>query len=281
MSGTDVGNDEADEGGSSARYAHKYAVVVGTVLSSPPPPPPSSSSLLVPPLSSHHSRRLRAVDSLLPHGSTTDIAGPGVVATAASCEATIHSGSDRIPSKPLRSSSLERSKQQLQQLQQQQQQRQPSKQQPSKAASAASSAASASASSSAGSARWCGHHDRFFNSDHHSAKDADVAKGKRGGFSPVIEVAPGIQLRLRGSQETWEAIARDFYVPSLCWGCSETIFVIQDAAYVLCPACRTVSPMEGTFESPETAGVGLGFTFDELVMWQQQIADERNRDLCN
>jgi hypothetical protein len=97
-----------------------------------------------------------------------------------------------------------------------------------------------------------------------------------GSALPVIEIAPGIKLRLRGSQETWEAIARDYYVPGLCWGCSQTIFGIQDAAYVLCPACRTVNPMEGTFESPEISGVGLGFTFEELVLWQQQIADERN-----
>jgi hypothetical protein len=265
MSGTDVGNDEADEGGSSARYAHKYSVVVGTVLS--PSPSSSSSSLLLPPLSSHHRRRLRAVDPLRPH-DRSDLATPGGVA-AASCDATIHSGSDRIPSKPLRSSSVERSKQQ----------------QPSKAAgSVASSSSAASSSSSAGSARWCGRHDRFSNSGQHSAKDGDGEKGKVGGTpasSPAIEVAPGIQLRLRGSQETWEAISRDYYVPGLCWGCSETIFVIQDAAYVLCPACRTVSPMDGTFEQPEVSGVGLGFTFDELVMWQQQIADERSRGLCN
>jgi hypothetical protein len=98
---------------------------------------------------------------------------------------------------------------------------------------------------------------------------------------PVIEVAPGIELRLRGSQETWEAIARDFYLPGLCWECSETTYVIQDAAYLLCPSCRTVSPMDGTFEHPHVSGVGLGFTFEELVLWQQQIADERNRNLYN
>jgi hypothetical protein len=105
-----------------------------------------------------------------------------------------------------------------------------------------------------------------------------LGKFKGSPLLPIIEVAPGIELRLRGSQETWEAIARDFYVPGLCLGCSETIFVIQDAAYLLCPTCRTVSPMDGTFERPEISGVGLGFTFEELVLWQHQIADEQSRN---
>jgi hypothetical protein len=109
----------------------------------------------------------------------------------------------------------------------------------------------------------------------------DLTGKLNGSPFPCIEVAPGVKIRLRGSQETWEAIARDYYAPGLCWGCSETIFVIQDAAYLLCPTCRTVSPMDGTFEHPHISGVGLGFTFEELVLWQQQIADERNRNLYN
>jgi hypothetical protein len=202
----------------------KYAVVVGKVLEPSPSP------------FSHHRQESEAVE----HHQVPEVLP-----------------SDRIPSKPLRTSSSERSK-----------------------------------ASSAGSARWTTGHaaggsGRFCDPQQHlqrrpkSSAEEDLDSKLSGASHPVIEVAPGVKLRLRGSQETWEAIARDYYVPGLCWGCSETIFVIQDAAYVLCPACRTVSPMEGTFENPEVSGVGLGFTFEELVMWQQQIADERDRNLYN
>jgi hypothetical protein len=133
----------------------------------------------------------------------------------------------------------------------------------------------ATSHSGAGSGRHC---------DPQQARNSifqDLTGKFNGSPSPCIEVAPGVKMRLRGSHETWIAISQDLYVPGFCWGCLETIFVIQDAAYVLCPACRTVSPMDGTFERPDVSGVGLGFTFDDLVLWQQQITDERNRKLYN
>jgi hypothetical protein len=232
MPGTNARQDDEDP-----HYA-KYAVVVGKVLAPPPSPV------------SHHRRANEAQDQQHAY----DGIGGGAVAPS----------SDRIPSRPLRTSSSERSKQR---------------------------AGAASSADAAGSARWtAGHaaggsvrpscHPQPQQRPKISAEH-DLDSKLRGAAHPVIEVAPGVKLRLRGSQETWAAISRDFYVPGLCWGCSETIFVIQDAAYVLCPTCRTVSPMDGTFENPEVSGVGLGFTFEELVLWQQQIADERDRSLYN
>lgn len=91
----------------------------------------------------------------------------------------------------------------------------------------------------------------------------------------LIEIAPGINLALRGSEETWAAVKDDFYLPGLCWGCPATIFAIQDAAYILCPICLTVSPMDGSFEDPQLAGVGLGFTYDDLTVWQAESEAER------
>jgi hypothetical protein len=91
----------------------------------------------------------------------------------------------------------------------------------------------------------------------------------------LIEIAPGVNLALRGSEETWAAVREDFYLPGLCWGCPETIFVIQDAAFILCPTCLTVSPIDGSFDDPQVAGVGLGFTFDDLTVWQREIDAER------
>jgi hypothetical protein len=92
-----------------------------------------------------------------------------------------------------------------------------------------------------------------------------------------IEIKPGQYLRLRGADETWRAIELDFYMPGECMCCTLTIFCIQDADFVLCPECRVVSPMACTDfgECSEEGGVGLGFTWEDLARWQEDI--ERNR----
>jgi len=91
----------------------------------------------------------------------------------------------------------------------------------------------------------------------------------------MIEVSRGICLRLRGADETWKAIAVDFYMPCGCLSCLLTIFCIQDADYVLCPVCRVVSPMEGATTSESDGGVGLGFTMGDLAKWQGEIQKNR------
>jgi hypothetical protein len=83
-----------------------------------------------------------------------------------------------------------------------------------------------------------------------------------------IEVAPGEWLPLRGAVETWSAVQNDFYMPTECVCCRNTIFCIQDAAYVLCPKCKVVSP---GFSEDSKGGVGLGFTMEELAKWQTDI----------
>jgi hypothetical protein len=93
----------------------------------------------------------------------------------------------------------------------------------------------------------------------------------------LIQVEPGIQAPLRGSDETWEAIKQDFYIPGMCLSCDITLFVIQDAAYVLCPDCHCVNVMEGDFVDRIAAGVGLGFKYDDLMRWQLEILQEQKR----
>lgn len=91
----------------------------------------------------------------------------------------------------------------------------------------------------------------------------------------IIEVAPGVQVVLRGSQETWEAIKDDFYMPCHCIGCDTSLFVIQDAAYVLCPQCYSIVPLEGEFIDRAVSGVGMGFVIEDLMQWQQEILRDR------
>jgi hypothetical protein len=87
---------------------------------------------------------------------------------------------------------------------------------------------------------------------------------------PTIEISPGIRVRLRGADETLEAISNDFYLPAECICCESTIFCIQNADYVLCPDCRVVSRMEG-LSSRGMGGVGLGFKFMDLAQRQNDI----------
>jgi hypothetical protein len=89
-----------------------------------------------------------------------------------------------------------------------------------------------------------------------------------------IEISPGVQVRLRGADETWRAIEYDYYMPAECICCESTIFCIQDADYILCPDCRVVSRLEGS-SSRGMGGVGLGFKYEDLARWQEDIARAR------
>lgn len=101
----------------------------------------------------------------------------------------------------------------------------------------------------------------------------------------ILELSPGVYARLRGAKETWQCIENDFHMPVNCYACSKELCVIQDAAYVLCPSCRSVSPVEQDYSNHpffhhhqgglSRDGVGLGFTFEELFQWQAQIIRRR------
>jgi hypothetical protein len=92
---------------------------------------------------------------------------------------------------------------------------------------------------------------------------------------PTIEISPGVYERLRGADETWEAIKDDFYMPAECICCESTIFCIQNADYVLCPECRVVSRME-SLSYHGMGGVGLGFKYEDLARWQDAILRDDN-----
>jgi hypothetical protein len=89
----------------------------------------------------------------------------------------------------------------------------------------------------------------------------------------TIEISPGVHVRLRGADETWKAIANDFYMPAECICCESMIFCIQNADYVLCPDCRVVSRMENPSScgAGDIGGVGLGFKYEDLARWQEDI----------
>ena len=87
-----------------------------------------------------------------------------------------------------------------------------------------------------------------------------------------IELFPGALARLRGAKETLECISQDRYSPVTCSACSLHLFCIEDAEFVLCPACQVVGPL-GTGGD----GVGLGFTIEDLQGCQNDILRSRRR----
>mmetsp|Transcript_12037 Transcript_12037/g.23122 ORF Transcript_12037/g.23122 Transcript_12037/m.23122 type:complete len:323 (-) Transcript_12037:22-990(-) len=91
-----------------------------------------------------------------------------------------------------------------------------------------------------------------------------------------MEIAPGQHVRLRGAKETWQCVENDAYLPTTCFSCDTDLCCIMDASYVLCPLCKVVSPVEGWAGGPD-GGVGLGFTYQDLAMWQQEIIERRNQ----
>ena len=94
-----------------------------------------------------------------------------------------------------------------------------------------------------------------------------------------LEVCPGISMPLRGAAETFEAVQNDFYIPQNCSCCQSTIFCIQDAEYVLCPVCKSVSPIDEdqldydrSSHGTKKGGIGLGFDIETLQQFQKQKA---------
>ena len=66
----------------------------------------------------------------------------------------------------------------------------------------------------------------FYSSSHDEAVAAKLAAldGKKpassaSGGPTMIEISPGVTARLRGADETFQAIEQDFYLPVLCMCC--------------------------------------------------------------
>jgi len=79
---------------------------------------------------------------------------------------------------------------------------------------------------------------------------------------PLVEVSPGCLVPLRGSAETKDAARSGNTKLAMCFVCSLNLVCISDAQMVMCPACRTVSPVEG---GATNGGLGLGMREEEAA----------------
>lgn len=81
----------------------------------------------------------------------------------------------------------------------------------------------------------------------------------------TMEIMSGVNVIVRGNLETRNAIRRGAIKRTFCLDCCSSLGVIQDAEYVLCPMCRSLTPMAISLTPEELEGaygVGLGFVHD-------------------
>ena len=91
----------------------------------------------------------------------------------------------------------------------------------------------------------------------------------------TIEVAPGMHMRLRGAEETCEAVRTNRCVESTCLLCAGVVLCIESADHVLCPQCKVVSPVKekGTTLKVSAPSVGLGITLEQFSEIVSEMED--------
>lgn len=102
---------------------------------------------------------------------------------------------------------------------------------------------------------------------------------------PQIEITPGVFKELRGSLETWEAIRVGNSRVVDCLACAAVIGCVADAELVVCPACRSLTPVDndggsfGGFDGYDIGGVGLGIRVEDIpavrnTEYNHEVAEE-------
>lgn len=85
----------------------------------------------------------------------------------------------------------------------------------------------------------------------------------------MVEVTPGNFVPLRGSAETLEAVHLGRIQHTTCFVCKLSLVCVEDAEMVICPTCKTISPLEGG-----ASGRGLGLGLKEALA-NSEINGER------
>jgi hypothetical protein len=92
----------------------------------------------------------------------------------------------------------------------------------------------------------------------------------------MIDVGGDVKMPLRGSDETWKAIADGRVTITSCIYCQIDLNCLEDAQLVICPDCTMISPVDQA-EGQENSlfakyGVGVGVKPEVIVEWFEQNA---------
>jgi hypothetical protein len=96
---------------------------------------------------------------------------------------------------------------------------------------------------------------------------------------PLIEVAPGLMMRLMGTDETMQAIQLGHITVTSCVVCGMDVHCHSASEYVLCPDCRVVSPVNQLDNAidmtPQQGGlVGLGVKTEMMITMMEAAAGQ-------
>ena len=89
----------------------------------------------------------------------------------------------------------------------------------------------------------------------------------------MIEVAPGVKLPLRGSDETWRAIEDGRATITMCMCCQIELNCLENAQLVACPDCTMLSPVDQSNQYDDGVarhGVGVGVKPADVIRWIQR-----------
>lgn len=86
----------------------------------------------------------------------------------------------------------------------------------------------------------------------------------------MVEIMPGHSVPMIGTSETIHAWDRNQCTDTTCVQCETFLYCIDSASMVLCPACRSISPVETaaavtTSSQQELVNLGLGMTVEHIL----------------
>jgi hypothetical protein len=87
----------------------------------------------------------------------------------------------------------------------------------------------------------------------------------------MVEVIPGYSVPLRGLKEAMHAFHQDNIVHADCSSCDTFLYCIDSASMVLCPTCRSISPVPNKGKNTATESLSIGLTVEHIVEEYQKL----------
>jgi hypothetical protein len=110
-------------------------------------------------------------------------------------------------------------------------------------------------------------------------EEEDEEWGELSYSTEMIEVAPGVEMPLISSDETWEAIMEGRITVTKCCSCTTDLTCIDEAHLVVCADCWVFSPVDQAIattihqQQHQRSSVGIGVKTEDIFNWLSQHED--------
>jgi hypothetical protein len=111
-------------------------------------------------------------------------------------------------------------------------------------------------------------------------EEEDEEWGELSYCTEIIEVAPGVEMPLISSDETWEAIMEGRITVTTCCSCTAELTCIDEAHLVVCADCWVFSPVDQAIattihqhQHQHRSSVGIGIKTEDIFHWLSQHED--------